>query len=240
MIDQMNGMRGRFTRYETYGKATFDQVFSKEELADAYVVRSETFESSYIENLGKGKFRLKPLPVQAQFAPVFGMLATDLDKDGNLDILMAGNSYATEIQSGWYDAAIGLYMKGDGKGNFVPQQVSKSGFYVNGDAKSMAHLMAGDGTSLILVGCNNDSLKVFTTTTSPNPQQISIRLSPADVSGEIIYKNGSKRKEEFYYGSAYLSQSSRVWQVPVGAEAVIYDYQGRARKVGLASAVSMK
>jgi hypothetical protein len=240
MIDQMNAMRGRFTRYETYGKADLSKVFTKEELADAYVVRSENFESSYIENLGNGKFTIKPLPVQAQFAPVFGMLTADLNQDGYLDLLLAGNSYAAEIQTGWYDASIGLYLKGDGKGHFTAENVTKSGFFVNSDAKSLAQLTANDGSSLILVGCNNDSLKVFTTSAPADMQQMTIKLSPADVYGEIIYKDGRKRREEFYYGSAYLSQSSRTWQVPAEAQVVIYDSQGKARKPALPPAVSMK
>jgi hypothetical protein len=229
LISQINGMRSRFTRYEAYGYATFDGVLSKEELKDAYVAKSENFESSYIQNLGNGKFSIKPLPVQAQFAPVFGMLVNDFDRDGSLDLLIVGNSYASEVQSGWYDASIGLYMKGDSKGNFIPQQVTKSGFFVNGDGKSIAQLTTSDGSSLILIGCNNDSLKVFAPS-APHLQQTNIKAAPADAYGEIVYRDGSKRKEEFYYGSSYLSQSSRTWQVPADAQVIIYNSKGKARK----------
>jgi hypothetical protein len=167
------------------------------------------------------------------------MLTDDLDKDGNLDILMVGNSYATEVQTGWYDASIGLYMKGDGKGNFIPQQVNKSGFFVNGDAKSIAQLTTSDGSSLFLVGCNNDSLRTFAPAATRVPQ-INIKLAQADVYGEITYKDGSKRKEEFYYGSSYLSQSSRTWRVPADAQVVIYDSQGKSRKPNFPLTMTMK
>ncbi|MDO1446114.1 VCBS repeat-containing protein [Rhodocytophaga aerolata] len=239
MIEQMNGIRGRFTRYEAYGKATFDQVFTKDELADAYVVRSENFASSYLENAGNGKFNIKSLPVQAQFAPVFGMVVDDIDKDGNLDVLMAGNSYATEVQTGWYDASIGVYLKGDGKGNFTLQPVTKTGFNISKDAKSMVHLPTSDGSSLVLISCNNDSLKAFTSAI-PNQQQLSIKLSPSEVYGEITYKGGRTRKEEFYFGSSYLSQSSRIWQVPADAQVTIYDVYGKSRRFGGTPSVSMK
>jgi hypothetical protein len=239
MIEQMNGMRGRFTRYEAYGKATFDQVFTKDELADAYVVRSENFESSYLENAGNGKFNIKSLPIQAQFAPIFGMIVTDIDKDSNLDVLMAGNSYATEVQTGWYDASIGVYLKGDGKGNFTSQPVTETGFYISKDAKSMVHLPASDGSSLVLISCNNDSLKAFTTAV-PKSQQLSIKLSSSELYGEITSKGGPKRKEEFYFGSSYLSQSSRMWQVPTDAQVIIYDSQGKSRRFGVTPSVSMK
>ena len=89
------------------------------ELESAYVVCSEWFETSYIENLGEGNFSIKPMPINAQFSPVFGTLPGDFDGDGNLDVLMIGNLYATEVSTGRYDACIGLFFQGDSKGIFL-------------------------------------------------------------------------------------------------------------------------
>ena len=36
-----------------------------------------------------------------------------------------------------------------------------------------------------------------------------IRANPDDITAIIHYKNGSIQKQEFYYGSSFLSQSSR-------------------------------
>ena len=45
--------------------------------------------------------------------------------------------------------------------------------------------------------------------------------------------NGEKEKIEFYYGSGYLSQSSRNYVIPKGVnEIVIYNSKGLSRKVG--------
>jgi len=46
------------------------------------------------------------------------MLAKDVDEDGYTDLLMVGNSYATEIMVGQYDACKGVVLKGNGKGDF--------------------------------------------------------------------------------------------------------------------------
>jgi enediyne biosynthesis protein E4 len=100
LISQITYMRGRFKSYEDYGKTTFDQFFTKGELNDAYVLKSYEFRSSYIENLGKGKFEVKPLPNEAQFAPVYGMFPKDFNNDGKLDLLMVGYSYASEPHTG--------------------------------------------------------------------------------------------------------------------------------------------
>src|SRR5690625_7330656 len=84
------------------------------------------------------------LPVEAQFAPVFGMLCGDYDGDGIPDLLVTGNSYSTEMFTGWYDASKGLYLKGDGAGGFTPVRLTASGFHVLGDAKSLTELRGAE------------------------------------------------------------------------------------------------
>ena len=91
MIKQLLMMRRRFPLYADFGKATIQTMFTPEELAGALVKSANTLSSMYIENLGHGKFRMHPLPVQAQIAPINGMIARDLDHDGNLDLLAVGN-----------------------------------------------------------------------------------------------------------------------------------------------------
>jgi hypothetical protein len=71
---------------------------------------------------------------------VFGLLTGDYDHDGHPDVLLSGNSFAPEYVAGWYDAGRGLYLRGDGKGNFTAVPASKSGYRVTGDAKGMASL----------------------------------------------------------------------------------------------------
>jgi hypothetical protein len=119
-------------------------------------------------------------------------------------------------------------MAGDGKGGFSPFPGRESGFFVDGDAKALAELTLKDGSSLILAALNSDSLKVIKPL---KPSQKSIRLKNDDVSAEITYKNGDKEYLEFYYGSGYLSQSSRVCPVPEGVVSVTFTtYKGESRK----------
>ena len=74
----------------------------------------------------------------AQLSPVFGMQTADFNNDGNLDIMLAGNDYATEVFNGRLDAGNGMILQGDGNGNFNALPASKTGFFVAGNAKAMA------------------------------------------------------------------------------------------------------
>ena len=61
LVRQMNPIRARFRTYDPYAKATFEKSFLPEEIGASYQVCVEWFETSYIENQGKGNFLIKPL-----------------------------------------------------------------------------------------------------------------------------------------------------------------------------------
>lgn len=231
LTDQMVSMRKRFPRYRDYGGATLEQLFTPEELQEATVLKSYTFNSSYIQNLGGGKFKLQALPTQAQFAPVYGMMSFDYNQDGNLDLLLVGNSHATETLTGYYDASIGTCLLGNGKGKFSVVAPKNSGFAVNGDAKGMACLLAGNSKPLMVVSSNKDSLQVFSEKSKKEYQLV--KVAPTDVYADLVFKNGKSRREELYYGSSYLSQSCRTIISQNLQTVTITDSKGKQRQIKL-------
>jgi hypothetical protein len=205
IVEQLPGVKKKFLTYKTFGRAGLKDIFTEEELKDAQVLKANYFKSSFIRNDGNGKFSVHPLPAQAQLAPVYGMVADDFNNDGNLDIAMAGNDYGNEVTNGRYDAMNGLLLLGDGAGHFKPQSILQSGLYIPGDARSLVKLKRGNSGGYLLAASQNlGKLKLFELKT-PN------RLFPV-LPGELMamhyLKNGKKRKEEFYKGNAFLSQSS--------------------------------
>ncbi len=229
LIKQINAMRGRFRTYTKYATTTFDRSFLPEELKDAYVVKSERFETSYIENLGNEQFAFKNLPIQTQFSPVYGMVAKDVDLDGNLDLITIGNSYATEVSLGRYDASIGLVLKGDGTGNFEAIEANKSGFNINGDAKGLAALTLVDGNQLIIATNNADSLAAFQFSGGKQ-----FKPQAADNYALITHENGKVSKHEFYFGHTYLSNSGRALSIPSSATGMeVVNNKGISREVKL-------
>ncbi len=72
-----------------------------------------------------------------------------------------GNSYATEVGIGRYDAFTGAVMLGDGEGNFEVFRGGDCGFLADKDARSLAKVKLEGEEFLYLVGNNADSLRVF-------------------------------------------------------------------------------
>ena len=232
--DELNSQspkfRNKFSRYREYSMVTIDQVLTPEDLKDALILEANHMASSYIENLGGGKFSVKPLPLLAQVAPINGMVTTDVNGDGNLDVMLVGNDYGNEVFAGRYDASTGLVLLGDGKGSFEVLPSAQSGFYVAGDAKALVKLYRKNGAELFAASQNKDSIRVYERRHSVGTEVLPIH--EMDSWGEIVFADGRKQRIEFYYGAGYLSQSSRRLSVPGGVkEVIIYDYTGKSRKV---------
>ncbi|MBC7828157.1 MAG: VCBS repeat-containing protein [Chitinophagaceae bacterium] len=205
LVKQIIGMRSKFQNYKSQAIATMDKLFTPEELKDALVLHANNFKTSFIKNNGAGKFEVFPLPAYAQFSTINGMVAEDFDGDGNLDIVMNGNDFGTETTVGRYDALNGLFMRGDGKGNFVSTSIAESGIFIPGNGKAFVKLKAAAGKCLLAGGQNRGALKIFK---SKNTDQL-IPVLPLEVSALIKYKDGRARREEMYYGASFLSQSGR-------------------------------
>jgi len=230
MIKQMAAMRGRFQSYKDFASVTFEESFTKEELSDALIVKSECFESSYLENKGNGKFERRALPLECQVAPIFGMLTGDFNNDGHTDVLITGNSYSTEVSTGAYDAMTGILLAGDGRGNFKSLVSNTTGFKADGDSKGMALLHTAVNANIILSANNDGDLKTYSFS---NNNMASAIAGKNDVYALIHNNNGKTYKQEFYWGNSYLSNSSRVfiYNSSLVSSVIFYDNKGNKKQV---------
>jgi len=199
-------------------------------LSEAYILKAELFSSCYLENLGNGKFDIQPLPAKAQLAPVFGMIVQDFNNDNCLDVLMVGNFYSAEAFTGQYDAMNGLCLLGNGKGVFKAMSQVKSGLMIGGDAKGLVQIQT-QIHPIILASQNSGSLMAY----EYKSEMLSIPVGNKDAYAIIYRKDGTSYKEEFNYGSSYLSHSSRNLSVSKENTAFVelVTYTGDVKKIKL-------
>ncbi|MBC3784763.1 VCBS repeat-containing protein [Spirosoma utsteinense] len=211
MVRQMIGIKKRYVKYAAFGQVTMNEILTEEERSQALKLSVTYCLSSYIENKGNGTFAMRPLPVAAQTAPVFGTLAQDIDGDGNMDVVLVGNDYGTDLVAGRMDAFDGLVLKGNGKGGFTPLTMQQSGFYVPGNAKALVSWPDGRGRCRLAVSENRGPLRVFAVQQPQTFAPVDSRTMAVDVR----LKSGRIRRQETPFGTSFYSQSARgVWLLP--------------------------
>jgi hypothetical protein len=160
LVSAIPALEQKFPKNDPFAIATLSEIFGDSALARALHYQAYTFASSYIENLGNGKFKMSPFDNLAQISNQNSILTADVDQDGNTDIIMAGNLYGSEVETTRNDAGIGIFLKGDGKGHFKAVSFPESGLYAAGDIKNIGWLETSSGR-IILCAKNGDGIQLI-------------------------------------------------------------------------------
>jgi hypothetical protein len=160
IIRQLPSLKKKFLRYDAYAGKGIEEIFSEEQLAKASVLTVNQTETCIFYNNGKGGFDMKPLPIRAQFSPVFNILVTDINHDGISDLFLTGNFYGLKPEIGRYDANYGVTYLGNKQRGFEYLPPAQSGLFVTGEVRDAAVIDTKNG-KVILVARNNDALALF-------------------------------------------------------------------------------
>ncbi|MBT8229884.1 MAG: VCBS repeat-containing protein, partial [Bacteroidia bacterium] len=158
--EEMPFISEKFQSFDAFAKATLNEILTDEKLDSSLHYMIYDFKSVYLENLGNLKFESHPLPYQVQLGPVKDFVVSDLNKDGKLDFIFAGNHYPVEVETVRYDGSKGGICLGDGQGNFEFQGPASTGLYINCDSRDM-ELIDIKGEKYLLVSCNDDHVKTL-------------------------------------------------------------------------------
>jgi len=162
LAQEIPAVKKKYLLHKDYSTVTMAQLKDDFGAGGWTELTCEAAASVWIENTGGGKFRTHMLPVQAQFAPVNSIVAEDVDGDGVTDLVLAGNEYQAEANSGRSDASYGLVLKGDGKGGFVPVDGSRSGLVLDGDVRDLKMINVKNKGKVLMAAPNDSKLKTFT------------------------------------------------------------------------------
>ena len=146
--------------YNSFSTASMNDIFGKDNLEQSEHFQVESFASIFLENTGDGKFRTLDLPNEAQYAPINDIVIQDIDDDGNLDIAVIGNLYASEVETPRSDAGMGLVLLGNGTNQFKAVNTQKSGFIVSNDSKKAKKIELISGSAIIIAN-NQGPVQVF-------------------------------------------------------------------------------
>ncbi len=160
MIKQIPALKKRFIYAKVYGAATIDDIYPAKERQSGVTLAAYTLANSWWENKN-GKLIQHVLPLPAQTAPGLALEVADFNGDGFQDLLLGGNKYGVEVETGRCDAGIGALLLGDGKGKFQYLPNVSAGIWIPGEVRDLACLKGKNNRITLVVGNNNAKMQVF-------------------------------------------------------------------------------
>ncbi|MDA9669323.1 VCBS repeat-containing protein [Flavobacteriaceae bacterium] len=160
LIKQLPHLKKKYVNYSQYKGQTIKDLFTDKELEGSIVHEVTMLESVILLNNGEGSFSIKQLPEETQLSPIYAILASDLDKDGNVDLILGGNLHKVKPEIGRYDASYGQFLKGLGNGNFGVSNMDESGLILNGEIRDFK-ILNQKQNNLLLVARNNSTMEFY-------------------------------------------------------------------------------
>lgn len=205
-------LREKFPTNKIFAEAGVDELLGERAKAAKYL-EANWLESTVFLNRGN-HFEARALPVEAQFAPAFGVCVGDFDGDGNEDIFLAQNFFGAQVETPRYDAGRGLLLKGDGAGSFNAIDERESGIQIYGEQRGCA--MADfdrDGRIDLVVTQNGAATKLYHNRAGRPGLRVQLKGPPGNpnaIGACLRLFSGTKGGpiHEIHSGSGYWSQDS--------------------------------
>ena len=224
--DAMPFIGDKYKTFSGFASATVQDIYSDKVLSKIPSHSANYLQSSLLINDGTGHFEVKPLDRLAQVSPGFGVILSDFDADGYVDIYINQNFFGPQPETGFFDGGLGILLRNDGEGNFKPVWPKDSGLIVPEDATAAAITDFDlDGWPDLLIATNNNLLKAYRNqgTSRKNTsvvKLIGVKNNPQAIGARVIMtrQDGTQQVREVTAGSGYLSQSTASLYFGLGTE----------------------
>jgi enediyne biosynthesis protein E4 len=202
----------RYRSFRQFSETTVAQMLG-EYLDKARESTATTLASTIFYN-DWPNLRPVPLPRPAQLAPAFAVAVLDLDGNGQEDIFLSQNFFATRLELPRLDAGRSLWLRADGPERWSEVDGQTSGLLVYGEQRAAAFAdFDGDGRIDLAITQNGAETKLYRNQTG-NPG-IRVRLigsaTNPDAIGSLIRLRFDDRlgpARELRAGSGYWSQDA--------------------------------
>lgn len=207
-------VRAKFPTYKQYGTAGIADIFGPG-IETGTSVAANTLAHTVFFNRGD-RFEAVSLPLEAQFAPSFGVAVADCDGDGHDDVFITQNFFGSRLETPRMDGGRGLWMKGDGKGGLTPLPGQSSGIKVYGDARGCAVAdYDRDGRVDLVVAQNGAATRLYRNVGAKPGLRVRLNGPAGNPNGvgatiRLMFGARSGPAREIHAGSGYWSQDSVV------------------------------
>jgi enediyne biosynthesis protein E4 len=161
LVSNLPILKKKYLHFSAYKNQQMTDIFTPEQLREATKLEVNLLASVCLMSGPDGRYRVVPLPPEAQMAPMYGIAVGDFDADQRQDVLCGGNFLGAKPEFGFADADYGLFLKGDGKGNFVAQRSAATGLFFEGEVRDIQPFWNGPRV-VFAVARNNAPISFWT------------------------------------------------------------------------------
>ena len=158
---QLVSLKKQNLKASDYASRSIDELFPEALVSNAIIKEVNTAKSMIAINEGGSNFKWQALPAQVQLSCVCGISCTDINQDGNLDLVMGGNNFEFKPQYSQLDASQGSVLLGDGNLNFEWQKYNDSGLSIRDEIKHLAVFKDKAGNEYLIAAINDQKPKVY-------------------------------------------------------------------------------
>ena len=161
LTTQLVSLKKQNLKASEYARRTIDELFPAEVFEQSIVKQANIAYSVVAVNEGEGQFSVRELPAMAQLSCICGISCTDVDKDGNLDLVMGGNNFEFKPQFSRLDANYGTVLLGDGNMGFEWLNYDTGGFFIREEIKHLKEFKDRNGKSFIIAAVNENKPRIY-------------------------------------------------------------------------------
>ena len=224
VIKELNSFRKLYLFNKDYALKPITSVLHSEMLKNALINEVNITTSIILINEGNKSFKLKELPIEAQFAPIYGIAVEDINQDNKIDIIFQGNNYGIETGTGRMDASYGGILINNGNFEFKSLKPVESGFCMRGEHRVLTPFAFNGSISYI-----SSQIDGPTSFFSKKNIERPLLFIPTDVQ-KIVFKDSKENiisVRENYITVGYLTQGSRYVAWPKNATKAVYKYANK-------------
>ena len=157
---QIPSIRKKYLQYHDFAGKTVEEAFGKA-LDQAVQREAASLATAVFINDRRGGFMRADCPLPSQMAPVFGLFAGDINRDGHIDLMTAGNFSGVLPFEGNYDASTPSLLTGNGKGQFRSPWMPEPALLLDGEMRDIRQIRLANGKECLLISRNNGPLVVL-------------------------------------------------------------------------------
>ena len=209
----------QFPTHQGFAKATIQQMLGAHS-GEFKLLKATELQSGIFLNRGS-RFEWLPLPREAQMSPVLSLNVGDFDGDGIEDLFVSQNFFSAVPEDASAeaisrdDSGRGLWLRGTGRGTFVPVDGDISGIKIYGEQRGAALAdFNHDGRIDLCVSQNNGATKLYVNEGARPGLRVTLHggIGNPDAVGaqmRVLYADGRKGPaRSIAAGTGYWSQDA--------------------------------